>query len=179
MGGSHPLRLTIKHRNSADPLLFMPAVQSDWKQVGVLAELQQNDVQVAYQEYELHDFQVGDAGWVSPDSIDYLDLSRSNVGGQNYGFYNNPAYDAELDAAVHSADPAVTAAHARRAEQMLLDVAPLAPLYFLASHNLVSPAVTGWVDNRSDNHDVYRLCRVPVAPPGIGAARPGEVRPGI
>ncbi len=169
-GPNHPLRLTIKHRNSPDPLLFMPAIQSDWKQIGVFAELQQNDVQVAYQEYELHDFQVGDAGWQSSDAIDYLDLSRSDIGGQNYGFYNNPNFDAELNAAVHAVDPAETAAHARRAEQILLDDAPIAPIYFPASHNLVNPDVTGWVDNPGDVHGAHWLCRGPQArPAGVGA----------
>jgi oligopeptide transport system substrate-binding protein len=169
-GPEHPLRLVIKHRNSPDPLLFMPAIQSDWKQVGVLAELQQNDVQVAYQEYELHDFQVGDAGWQSSDPIDMLDLSRSNIGGQNYGFYNNPAYDAELDAAVNAVDPATTAAHARKAEQILLDDAPLAPIYFPASHNLVNPDITQWIDNKIDAHGAHWLCRAPAAPPTVGRA---------
>ncbi|HLY80057.1 MAG TPA: peptide ABC transporter substrate-binding protein [Caulobacteraceae bacterium] len=168
-GPDNPLHLMIKHRNSPDPLLFMPAVQSDWKQVGVVAELQQNDVQVAYQEYEVHDFQVGDAGWQSPDPIDYLDLSRANVGGQNYGFYNNPAYDRELDAAVYAVDPAQTALHARRAEQILLDDMPIAPIYFPASHNLVNPDVTGWMDNPGDNHGAHWLCRAPAVPNGIGA----------
>jgi oligopeptide transport system substrate-binding protein len=168
-GPDHPLHLVIKHRNSADPLLFMPAIQSDWKQIGVFAELQQNDVQVAYQEYELHDFQVGDAGWLSNDAIDMLDLSRADIGGQNYGYYNNPAYDAELNTAVHAVDPQETARHARTAEQMLLDDAPVAPLYFPASHNLVDPNVTRWIDNRLDAHGAHWLCRAPTAPPGVSA----------
>jgi len=168
-GPGHALHLVIKHRNSPDPLLFMPAIQSDWKQVGVFAQLQQNDVQVAYQEYELHDFQVGDAGWQSNDPIDMLDLSRSNIGGQNYGFYNNPAYDAELDAAVHALDPAQAALHARKAEQMLLDDAPVAPIYFPASHNLVNPDITQWIDNPLDAHGAHWLCRGPAAPaPTVG-----------
>jgi oligopeptide transport system substrate-binding protein len=168
-GPQHQLHLVIKHRNSPDPLLFMPAIQSDWKQIGVFAELQQNDVQVAYMEYELHDFQVGDAGWQSNDAIDMLDLSRSDIGGQNYGSYNNPAYDAELNAAVFALDPQETARHARLAEQMLLDDAPVAPLYFPASHNLVNPDITRWIDNGIDTHGAHWLCRAPTAPAGGGA----------
>jgi oligopeptide transport system substrate-binding protein len=165
----HPLHLMIKHRNSPDPTLFMPAIQSDWKQIGVIAELQPNDVQVAYQEYELHDFQVGDAGWQSNDPIDMLDLARADIGGQNYGYYNNPAYDAELNTAVHALDPQEIARHARTAEQMLLDDAPVAPLYFLASHNLVNPDVTRWIDNPLDAHGAHWLCRAPTAPAGVSA----------
>jgi oligopeptide transport system substrate-binding protein len=170
-GPSHPLTLEIKHRNSPDPSLFMPAVQSDWKAVGVNATLQPNDVQVAYQEYEIHDFQVADAGWVSEDPIIYLDLSRSDTGGQNYGDYKNAAYDGELDAALASADPAAYNAHMRRAEQILLADAPLAPLYFISSRNLVHPDITNWVDNPTDNHGVHWLCRRPTPPTAnLGAA---------
>jgi oligopeptide transport system substrate-binding protein len=169
-GPAHPLKFVVKHRNSADPLLFLPAVQADWKAIGVEAELQQNDVQVAYQEYEIHDFQVGDAGWVSEDPIVYLDLARSDTGGQNFGQYANPAYDAELDAATASVDPAAKAEHMRRAEAILLADAPLAPIYFISSRNLVNPAVTGWADNPNDNHPAHWLCRLPNAPPTASAA---------
>lgn len=169
-GPGHPLRFTVKHRNSADPLLFLPAVQADWKAIGVEAELQQNDVQVAYQEYETRDFQVGDAGWLSEDPIVYLDLSRSDTGGQNYGDYDNPAYDHELDAAVAATDPAVKAAHMRRAETILLADAPVAPIYFISSRNLVAPTVTGWVDNPGDEHRTHWLCRRPGDTGAVAAA---------
>ena len=165
-GPGHPLRFVVKHRNSADPLLFLPAVQNDWKQVGVDAQLQQNDVQVAYQEYEIHDFQVGDAGWVSSDPIVYLDLDRSDTGGQNYGGYDNPAYDAELNAALDSVDPEGRAEHMRRAERMLLADAPIAPIFFISSRNLVSPQISGWVNNPTDTHGLSRLCRpLPLSAP--------------
>jgi oligopeptide transport system substrate-binding protein len=162
-GPDHPLKLLIKHRNSADPLLFMPAIQSDWRQVGVDAQLQQNDVQVAYNEYEIHDFQVGDAGWVGGEEPnDYLSLDRSDTGGQNYGGYVNHAFDAELDRALDSTEPATRAAHFRAAEQMILTDMPNAPLYFVSSRNLVSPAITGWTDNPIDAHGVRWLCRAPL-----------------
>ena len=168
-GPSHPLHIMIKHRNSADPMLFMPAVQSDWKQVGVVTELQQNDVQVAYQEYEIHDFQVGDAGWQSSDPVDYLDLAKSDTGGQNYGDYNNPAFDAETRAAEFAIDPAAEALHAHQAERILLTDAPIAPIYFPSSRNLVNPLITGWINNPLDAHGAHWLCRGPATPQGIGA----------
>jgi oligopeptide transport system substrate-binding protein len=169
-GPGHPLKFLVKFRSSADPLLFMPAVQADWKDVDVQAQLQQNDVQVAYQEYEIHDFQVGDAGWISEDPIIYLDLARSDTGGQNYGEYKNPAYDAELDAALNTADVAAYNEHMRRAERILLDDAPLAPLYFISSRNLVDPQVTRWADNPIDNHGAHWLCRRPSQAQPLGAA---------
>jgi oligopeptide transport system substrate-binding protein len=164
-GPGHPLRLLIKHRNSADPTLFLPSVQADWKAIGVEAQLQENDVQVAYEAFEMHDFQVGDAGWVSTDPMNLLDLNRAGTGGMNYGSYANPAYDAELDAALDSPDQAVRAAHMRKAETILLADMPLAPVYFIASRNLVNPAITGWVDNIADQHGTEFLCRPPTVQP--------------
>jgi oligopeptide transport system substrate-binding protein len=160
-GPRHPLKVTVKHRNSSDPLLYLPAVQADWRAIGVDAQLQQNDVQIAYQAYEMHDFQVGDAGWVSNDPLNYLDLNRSDTGGQNYGQYKNPAFDHELDAALDSADPAQRTQHMMRAERMLLDDAPFAPVYFISSRNLVDPKISGWIDNPIDTHPISRLCRAP------------------
>jgi oligopeptide transport system substrate-binding protein len=167
-GPDHALHLTIKHRNSPDPTLFMPSVQADWKQIGVAVDLQQNDVQVAYQEYEIHDFQVGDAGWQSPDPLDYLELEKADAGGNNFGGYNNPAYDAELKAAENAINPADSDMHARKAEQILLTDAPLAPIYFPASRNLVNPAITGWINNPLDTHGAHWLCRGPSVPAGMG-----------
>jgi oligopeptide transport system substrate-binding protein len=59
----------------------------------------------------------------------------------------------------------------RRAEAILLADAPLAPIYFPASRNLVSPGLSGWVDNLGDAHQAQWLCKPP-APPvaGVGAA---------
>lgn len=160
-GPGHPLKILVKHRNSADPQLFLPSIQNDWKAIGVQAELQQNDVQVAYMEYELHDFQVGDAGWLAADGLAYLDLMRSNTGANNFGQYANPAFDAELDAASNAPDPQVRAAHMRKAEAMLLADMPFAPIYYVASRNLVNPSITGWINNPIDNHGSQWLCQLP------------------
>lgn len=169
-GPGHPLKILIKHRNSADPTLFLPSIQNDWKAIGVRAELQQNDVQVAYMEYELHDFQVGDAGWLAPDGLAYLDIMRSNTGANNFGQYANPAYDAELDAASDSADLQVRAAHMRKAEAILLADAPFAPVYYIASRNLVNPHITGWINNPIDTHGSQWLCQLPGRPAAAAGA---------
>lgn len=168
-GPGRPLKLLIKHRNSADPTLFLPSIQSDWKQIGVEAQLQENDVQVAYMEYELHDYQVGDAGWLAADGIGYLDIFRSDTGGNNFGQYANPAYDAELDAALDSVDPAARQGHMRKAEQILLADMPFAPIYFISSRNLVTPRLTGWMNNPTDTHPSQWLCKLPARTVSMGA----------
>jgi oligopeptide transport system substrate-binding protein len=167
-GPNNPLKFEIKHRNSADPMLVMPAVQADWKQIGVEAKLVQNEVQIAYAAYRSRDFDVAEGAWVADynDPLSFLYLMQSTTGSQNYGDYNNPAYDALLAAADHEPDAAKRAHLLARAEKLMLDDAAVVTTYSYVNKNLVSPRVTGWVDNISDFHPVRYLC--------LKGARPGS-----
>ncbi|MFI4974007.1 MAG: peptide ABC transporter substrate-binding protein [Caulobacterales bacterium] len=170
-GPGEPLKLVITHRNSPDPILFLPSIQADWREVGVDVQLRQNETQVAYETYQTGDYDVGDAGWAGADAMTYLELERSDTGPLNYGQYRNPAFDETLDAANREPDIGRRAALMARAEQILLDDAPLAPIFFLSSRDLVNPNITGWLDNPTDAHQVRWMCvRRPVstseAPPG-------------
>ena len=159
-GPPNPLRIEIKHRNSADPMLVMPSIQADWKAIGVEARLAQNETQIAYASYRSRDFQVADAAWVADydDAMSFLYLQQSSTGPQNYGDYRNPVYDAWLAKADNEPDAARRAAFLARAEQAMLSDAPVAPIFFYVNKNLVSPNVTGWVDNLTDHHRTRYLC---------------------
>lgn len=159
-GPDHPLKLEIKHRNSPDPTLIMPAIQADWKAIGVQAALVQNEVQIAYDAYRNRDFQVADAGWIADydDAMSFLYLQQSQTGPQNYGDYANPQYDALLNKADHERDARLRAAYLARAETIMLRDAPVVPLVFAVNKNLVNPRVTGWVDNIVDWHRARYLC---------------------
>jgi oligopeptide transport system substrate-binding protein len=159
-GPGHPLKIEIKHRNSADSMLIMPAIQSDWKQVGVQATLAQNETQIAYASYRSRDFQVADAAWIADynDALSFLYLQQSSTGSQNYGDYHNPAFDALIARADQEPDAKVRAGYMAQAESIMLDDATVAPVFFYVNKNLVSPKVTGWVDNIIDHHRTRYLC---------------------
>jgi oligopeptide transport system substrate-binding protein len=159
-GPNNPLKIEIKHRNTPDPTLFMPAVQADWKAIGVEAKLVQNEVQIAYAAFRSRDFEVGDAAWIADynDAMSFLYLQQSATGPQNYGDYNNPAYDALLVKADNEPDAKVRAGYLAQAEQIMLDDAPVAPIYFYVNKNLVSPKITGFVDNIVDQHRARYWC---------------------
>ncbi|OJU12055.1 MAG: hypothetical protein BGN86_08845 [Caulobacterales bacterium 68-7] len=57
------------------------------------------------------------------------------------------------------ADAKVRATYLAQAEQLMLSDAPVAPIFFYVSKNLVSPSLSGWVDNLSDRHPSSQLCR--------------------
>lgn len=159
-GPDNPLRLEIKHRNSPDPSLMMPAIQADWAQIGVRAQLIKNETQIAYQSYRIRDFDVADAAWIADynDAMSFLSLQQSQYGQQNYGDYNNPRYDALLAAAESAADAQQRAIFMAQAEQIMLDDAPIAPLYYYVNKNLVNPNIDGFVDNIVDQHRTRYLC---------------------
>lgn len=159
-GPDHPLRIEIKHRNTPDPMLFMPAIQADWKAIGVDARLAQNEAQIAYAAYRSRDFQVADAAWIADynDPMSFLYLQQSATGSQNYGDYKNPAYDALLAKADAEPDANRRADYLAEAEKIMLDDVPIAPIYFYVSKNLVNPNITGFTDNIIDHHRARYWC---------------------
>lgn len=159
-GPNNPLVVEIKHRNSADPMLVMPAIQADWRAVGVDARLIVNETQIAYQSYRIRDFDVADAAWIADfnDPMSFLYLQQSATGSQNYGDYNNPEFDRLLALADREPDSARRAQYLYQAEKIMLDDAPVAPTYFYVNKSLVAPDITGWVDNIVDRHRAKYLC---------------------
>ena len=159
-GPGHPLRLEFKHRNTADPMLFTPAIQADWKDIGVRVDLAQEEPQIAYQDYRLRNFQLADASWIADynDPVTFLNLMQSSTGAQNYGDYHNPAFDALLAKADEEPDPKRRAAYLAQAESIMLNDAAVAPVYFLINKDLVNPRITGWADNIVDWHRSRLLC---------------------
>ncbi len=130
------------------------------KSVGVAASIIQEDGIVALQSFENRDFQIGTVAWIADydDPMTFLGLMKSDTGPQNYGDYNNPAYDALLNEADHEPDGARRARYLAQAEQMMLDDADVAPLLVGVNLNLVNPLITGWVDNAADIHPIRDLC---------------------
>jgi oligopeptide transport system substrate-binding protein len=167
--GGRRLKLELKHRNTPDPMLLAPAIQADWRAVGVDVQLAQQETQIAYQDYRLRNFDAADAAWIADynDPLTFLYIHRSDTGSQNYGDYANPAFDALLDAADREPDAGRRAALLARAEAMMLADAPVAPVFFYVSKNLVSPRFSGWTDNLVDRHRMRLVC-----PKRAGSDRP-------
>jgi oligopeptide transport system substrate-binding protein len=159
-GPGHPLKIEYKHGNTPESMLTAPALQSDWRAIGVETTLAEDDTQILYQDLRVRNFQVGTAAWIADynDATSFLQLEQSQTGAQNYGDYANPAYDALLAKADNEPDAKVRAGYLAKAEQIMIDDVAVAPTRFLVNKNLVSPRVTGWVDNIVDWHRSRYLC---------------------
>ncbi|MBS0410351.1 MAG: peptide ABC transporter substrate-binding protein [Proteobacteria bacterium] len=168
-GPGHPLTFEVKTSNATDSVQIAQVMQADWAAIGVDARLRQEEGQIMFQDFNIRDFNVGLVSWILDydDPLTFLDLMRSGTGAQNYGDYRNPAYDALLDQADHETDSSKRARILARAEQMVVDDADIAPVYYGVNRNLVNPNVTGWTDNFGDIHPAKYLCLVGHGPAAV------------
>ena len=157
-----PLKFELKQRNTSDPMLIYPAVQADWRVIGVDASLIPEESQIAYADYQSRNFDAADAAWIADynDPMSFLYLMKSNAGAQNYSDYRNPAYDALLNQADHQTDLVQRGQILEQAEHIALEDATIAPIFYYVSKNLVSPKLTGWIPNIADWHRTRYLCFV-------------------
>ena len=84
-------------------------------------------------------------GWTADfaDPITFLDLFRTG-GGNNWTGWGSKDYDALLDQAANTADPATRFKILQQAETCLLEAAPIAPFVFNSRAYLIHPAVRNW-----------------------------------
>jgi oligopeptide transport system substrate-binding protein len=158
-GPKHPLKFEFLYNTGANAAL-PPAIQADLRAVGVDASLVQAEGQIQFASLNARNFEMSVAGWIADydDPNTFLYLLQSTTGQQNYGDYNNPAYDALLNKADHEASASARAAYLMRAEKAMIDDAAVLPLYYWVSRNFVSPKITGWADNIVDHHRKRWMC---------------------
>ncbi|MDJ0922630.1 MAG: peptide ABC transporter substrate-binding protein [Henriciella sp.] len=165
-GPDNPLEFEFIHRSTDDNPKAAPVAQANWNEIApwVDAQILRQDTKVLYARLRQSDFEVADGGWLADfdDPINYLYLLDSSTGQQNYGNYNNPEYDALLDQARNEFDLVRRAEIFAEAEALMLEDAPITPMWFLVTKNMVDPAITGWAENAEDNHRSRWMCRADV-----------------
>jgi oligopeptide transport system substrate-binding protein len=99
------------------------------------------------------DFDLGRAAWIADyqDAQNFLFLAESN-NGNNYSQYKNPDYDALMQKAATTADPAARSKVLTDAEAIFMRDTVAIPLLFYSFHNIVSPKLKGFDDNVMDQH---------------------------
>jgi oligopeptide transport system substrate-binding protein len=148
-GPNNPLTFDYNYQNQSDARLVAVAFQSMWKEIGAQVRLVPSESQVHYNLLRKQEFTAAWSGWVADyrDAKNYLMLWETSANDLNFGRYSSPQYDSLMAQSDAERDPARRADLLQAAEQIVLDDAAFAPVYFGVSRDLVSTAVKGWVSN--------------------------------
>ncbi|MDD3179705.1 MAG: peptide ABC transporter substrate-binding protein [Opitutaceae bacterium] len=153
-GGQGLPAFDILFNTSENHRLIAEAVQEMWRrELGVKIRLVNMEQKTVLETRRALDYQILRSVW----SADYLDPTSflgvfASDSGNNHTGWADARYDALLQEAALTADPAARADLLRRAESMLLDEAPLIPIYYYTTVRLVHPSVQGWYPTPLDHH---------------------------
>jgi len=153
--GGKPLNVEIRFNTSETHQTTAIAVADMWRPLNVTVSFVNADAKTHFAYLrDGGDFDVARAGWLAdyPDAQNFLALGRSDNLALNYSHWSNKQYDSLLAEAESARDPNQRAELLTKAETILLHEAPLAPLMFPQSKNLVSKRVGGWEPNALDRH---------------------------
>lgn len=155
-GPNNPFRFEFSHRNSSDNPRVAVVAQDSWRSIApwVTVELQGAEAQVHYANLRAKNFQVGDGAWVADynDAKNFLYLMETRTGAQNYSGYSNPEYDNLVAQSDQEPDALRRGQLMSRAEQVMLNDAPVCVSVYMNSTNLVHPDISGYEDNVEDIH---------------------------
>lgn len=140
-------RFEIQMNTDPANMLIFEAVQQMWrKELGIEVNLAQLENRVYLDNQHSLAFEINRSRWVADynDPSTFTDLFLSNSGNNDTG-WKNPEYDRLVDEASREPDRAKRFELLGRAETLLLDEAPIAPIYFGTRTFLIRPEVKGWV----------------------------------
>jgi oligopeptide transport system substrate-binding protein len=146
-GGKNFPHLEIQMFTDAINAQVLEAIQQMWhRELGIEVTLANEDFRVYLDNERSLAYQVALARWFGDydDPSTYLDMFTSGSGNNMTG-WADPAYDASEDEANRALAPAERNGLLQRTEAILLEEAPVAPLFYGARTYLIQPYVRGWV----------------------------------
>lgn len=141
--------LDILFNESEDHRRIAEAIQDMWKKnLNVEARPAQQEWKVYLNSLTTLDYDVARSAWIADylDPINYLECFQTG-GGNNRTGWSSPEFDALVEQARLSPDQNVRFPLLQQAEKLLLEGAPLAPIYSYRQRFLLSPRVQGLKSN--------------------------------
>ncbi|MDI1250398.1 MAG: peptide ABC transporter substrate-binding protein [Lacunisphaera sp.] len=152
-GGAGLPPVTILINSSGNHRIIAEVIQQMWSSLGVSVQIDNMEQSSLFAKRRTLDYSVLRSEWAADfaDPKSFLDIFRGGSSNNHTGWHST-AYDQLLQTADHTADPAARAALLQQAETLLLDEAPIIPIYYFTTVRLVHPAVRGWSDLPLDRH---------------------------
>lgn len=130
------------------------AIQQMWKRdLHIDVDLENQEWKVYIDNQRTLNYQVGRYAWIGDyvDPNSFLDMFLSNSGNNQTG-WTNRAYDRLLAEAGQCGDPRQRYELFQQAEAILLDDAPMIPVYHYSHAFLIRPSLQGWYPTLLDHH---------------------------
>lgn len=130
------------------------AVQQMWKaRLGIQVDLVNVEWKVYLARQSGLDYQISRAGWIGDyaDPNTFLEMWKTG-GGNNQTGWSNARYDALIDRAARLVAPADRMQALRAAETILLEEAPILPLFTYVNKGMLGTKAKGWYPNILDQH---------------------------
>jgi oligopeptide transport system substrate-binding protein len=142
--GLPPLDLQV--RNDEHQPRIAEVLQAQWaRELGVTITITPLEQKTWVQNQQTLNYAISGAGWIGDfvDPVTFLDLFVS-TGGNNWTGWASDAYDALIARAAATPDAAARHEVFQQAEALLLEQAPIAPVFLGTRAYLIHPAVKGW-----------------------------------
>ena len=138
--------IDIQCRNDEIMPRLAEALQAMWqRELGIRTTISQLEQKTWIQNQQNLNYGISTAAWTAdfPDPVTFIGLFTA-TSAYNWTGWKNPSFEKLMDAAGTTADAAKRYEILQQAEALLLQEAPMAPLYSGAQTYLIHPAVQGW-----------------------------------
>ncbi|MFX0111614.1 peptide ABC transporter substrate-binding protein [Bacillus pumilus] len=124
------------------------AIQEMWKKdLGVKVELDNSEWNVYIDKIHSGDYQIGRMGWLGDfnDPVNFLELYKDKDGGNNDTGWENKEYQQLLNDSAKETDKTKREEMLKKAEKIIIDDMPIAPIYFYTQLWVQDPKLKGVV----------------------------------
>ena len=140
---------------------IMEAIQAMWqRELGVRATIEPYEQKIWLQNQQNKAHMIATLMWNGDfaDAVTFLDILTTG-NGNNWTGWGSADYDHLLDQAANTADAQQRLELLQKAETLMLDAAPVAPLFYKAKSYLIHPVVKNWEPSPLGLHR-YQLIRL-------------------
>ncbi len=145
-------KLELIYNTSQDHQKIAVAIQQMWKKsLNIDVVFQNQEWKVFLNNQQLLNYQISRRGWIGDyiDPYTFLELFVTNGGNNNTG-WSNVRYDELLRLSTSAKSRKERYEYFQEAEQILVDEAPILPLYNYTTNYLLSEDVKGYYPNTMD-----------------------------
>jgi len=147
-------KLEILYNTHKGHMRIAEVIQQIWKEnLNIEVGLVNMEWKTYLNEKKSHQYDIARASWIGDytDPSTFLELFITG-GGNNDSAWSNPQYDDLIQKASIEMDREKRHELFQQAEQILMDEAPLIPIYTYRNKSLVHPSVKNWKPNPLDRH---------------------------